>query len=106
MEKRKSRRPWAIKTGVVIEPSFDRLERAAAHGLTAPRSPAYAARVNGVIAGSRRASGIELESPATSPDLTRPCGKSAEPRSVHVSAVATAAQGTPPTRELNTAPPP
>src|SRR5687768_14700060 len=33
MPKRKSRRPWAMKTGVVIEPSFDRLDRSAAHGL-------------------------------------------------------------------------
>src|SRR5262245_51876791 len=103
---RKSRRPWAMNTGVVTEPSFERLERSAAHGLTAAVFPAKAAAVNDASDGSRRASGIELDRPATRPDLTSPCGKRAEARSVHVSTVTTAAHGTPATRELNTAPPP
>jgi hypothetical protein len=67
-----------MKTGVVTAPSFFRLERSAAHGLTAAAFPARAAACTATIEGSRFASGIDAERPATSPDLTSPCGMSAE----------------------------
>ena len=95
-----------MKTGVVTDASLARLDRASAHGRTVAVSPANAAAVTAASDGSRRASGIELESAATRPDLTSPCGMSAEKRSVHVSTVTTAAHGTPATSELRMAPPP
>ena len=68
-----------MNTGVVTVPSLDRLERASAQGFT---DAAFARRtprdVTAASDGSRRASGIELERPATSPDFTSPCGMSAE----------------------------
>ena len=67
-----------MNTGVVTVPSLDRLERASAQGFTDVVSPANAAAVSTASDGSRRASGIELERPATSPDFTSPCGMSAE----------------------------
>ena len=78
MPNRKSRRPCARKTGVVTEPSFERLERSAAHGLTAAALPANVAAWIAASDGSRFASGIEPASPARSPDFTSPCGMSAE----------------------------
>ena len=44
-----------MKTGVVTDPSFEILERAAAHGLTDVVSPAKAASVSAASVGSRRA---------------------------------------------------
>ena len=93
-------------TGVVTEPSFDRLDRSSAHGFTAAAFPAKAAACTATSDGSRFSGGIEPARPATSPDFTRPCGMSAEYRSVQVSTVKTADQGTPATSELKIAPPP
>ena len=67
--KRKSRRPCAMKTGVVTEPSFERLERAAAHGRTAALFPAKAAAWTASSAGSRLLGGIDPARPATSTRL-------------------------------------
>ena len=69
MPKRKSRRPWAMKTGVVTEPSFERLERSAAHGSTAAAFPAKAAPARASSDGSRRSAGSSRREPSDDPGL-------------------------------------
>ena len=55
------------------------LERAAVHGFTGRSVPGEGRRLYARSSvGSRRVGGIEPASPATRPDLTRPCGSSAE----------------------------
>ena len=68
-----------MKTGVVTDPSFERLERACAQGLHRRDVPGERGCLHcGRATGRACFGGIEPASPATSPDFTRPCGMSAE----------------------------
>ncbi len=66
-----------MKTGVLTEPSRDRLERWAAQRRTTVVFPAKAAACNAASDGSRFASGIEPARATTTPDFATPCGISA-----------------------------
>ena len=73
-----------MNTGVVTDPSFGRLERAAAHAFTTGTLPVNAAACTGSSVGSRRSGGIEPARPATRPDFDEPlrhqCGVEIGPR--------------------------
>ena len=107
MSKRKSRRPWISKVGVVIDESREIGEREATSAFTVAMfvlvmSDDFAASSS----GSHRLSGTSADRYETSPDLDRPCGASAVARFVHVIAGTIALKGTPATVAFHTASPP
>ena len=107
MSKRKSRRPWISKVGVVIVEMCEIGDRVAASAFTAAMfvletSDGFAARSS----GSHRLSGTAAASSETRPDFGRPCGASAVARFVHVITGTIALNGTPATVAFHTAPPP
>ena len=106
--KRKSRRPWSMRAGVVTELSFPRTERESVSSWRSGRFvPAIASGFRRRISGSVRASGTSMPSWAIRPDFGRSCGKSAWYRLVHVASGTIAAHGNfPITVEFQTAPPP